>query len=152
MKLEFSAGGIIFCQNANSYQFVLILDQYGQWTFPKGHIEKEEKPETAALREIEEEVGIKKVVRTDLIEKIDYWFKFNDELIHKFVYMFLVEIKEKIKLRPQLAEITAAEWFSPEELVKNLGYKKDNLSLIKKAFDRLEIKIPISVEENPKKA
>ena len=149
--MEFSAGGVIYTYVDGICQFVLILDQYGEWTFPKGHIEQREKPLAAALREVQEEVGISEITQSELIEKIDYWFKFEEELIHKFVYMFLMEAPERSKLVPQLAEIRAAEWFNPEEIVEKLGYRKDSLSLVRKIFEKLSIATPVPVEGDSRK-
>jgi len=38
---------------------LLIKNPSGVWTFPKGLVERGEKPEDAAVREVEEETGIK---------------------------------------------------------------------------------------------
>ena len=45
LRFEFSAGGIIYRKNNGQFEFALILDSFGKWTIPKGHIEKKEKPE-----------------------------------------------------------------------------------------------------------
>ena len=138
MKLEFSAGGIIYKYDGQEFSFVLILDSFGKWTFPKGHIEKGEKPELAAQREVGEEVGIKNLKVIKLIDKIDYWFKDKDELIHKFVYYFLMEAPKDAKLKPQVTEIQDGRWFSPKDAIKILDYKKDSEGLLKKAFAELK--------------
>ncbi len=141
MKLEFSAGGIIYKKIGNSFSFGLILDSYGRWTFPKGHIEKGEKPETAAKRETIEEIGIKNIKVVKLLDKIDYWFKLNKETYHKYVYFFLIEAPSKVRLRPQTVEIKDARWFSPQEAKAVLGYKKDSLGILQKAFEELKIMV-----------
>ena len=56
MASEVSAGGIVFKQDPE-LQFLMILDGYGRWTFPKGGVEAGETPAQAAVREIEEETG-----------------------------------------------------------------------------------------------
>ncbi len=138
MKLEFSAGGIIFKKEGKDYNFALILDSYGKWTFPKGQIEKGEKPEMAAVREVSEEIGLKDLKVIKLLDKIDYWFKDKTELVHKFVYYFLMEASEKTKLKPQIQEIKAVRWFTPKKALEVLGYKKDSEELLKKAIKELK--------------
>ncbi|MFA6493334.1 MAG: NUDIX domain-containing protein [Patescibacteria group bacterium] len=139
MKFEFSAGGIVYKQENDEFLFALILDSYNKWTFPKGKIEKKEKPEMAALREVGEELGIEdklKVIK--LVDKIDYWFKKDGELIHKFVYFYLMEASKETNLSYQKEEINDAQWIGEKEVIKLLGYRKDDLPLFKKALATLK--------------
>jgi len=138
MKFEFSAGGIIFKKEGKKILIALILDSYDKWTFPKGHIEKGEKPEVAAVREAGEETGLRKLKVVKLLDKIDYWFKQKGELFHKFVYFYLMNAPSTAKLSPQISEIKKAEWRSLDETIKRLGYKED-LELLKKAVLILKI-------------
>lgn len=139
MKLEFTAGGIIYSCKNNKFQLVLIKDSYDKWTFPKGHIEKHEKPEAAAIREISEEIGVEDLTIIKTLDKIDYWFKLNNQTYHKYVYYFLIEAPWKTKLMPQLSEINDARWFSPQDALNKLDYKKDSLKLLESAFKELKI-------------
>lgn len=139
--MEFSAGGLVFRKINEKIEFALILDLNEEWTIPKGHIEKGEEPEQAALRETEEEIGLKDLEIKDMLEKIDYWFKFNDVLIHKFVYFYLMEASGDTNLVPQLSEIKDAQWFSPEKAYEIAGYPKQNQTLILKACQIQGIKL-----------
>lgn len=136
--MEFSAGGIVYKKETDQIKILLILDSYGKWTFPKGHIEKKEKPEVAALREVQEETGLENLQIEKLVKKIDYWFKLNDELIHKFVYFYLMQISNEAKITIQTEEIADAKWFQPEDALKTIGYKED-IKLIKEVLDLLHI-------------
>jgi 8-oxo-dGTP diphosphatase len=139
MTFEFSAGAILYKKEQKQFYFALILDSYGRWTFPKGHLEKGEKPEKAARRELAEEIGVKDPKIIKLLEKIDYWFKLEGQLIHKFVYFYLMEAPPGTKLSPQETEIKEARWFEPQAAAAILGYKKDSLPALKKAFLKLKI-------------
>ena len=139
MKMEFSAGGVVYRRTDGGFKIALIIDTNDQWTFPKGHIEKGEKPVMAAVREIEEEIGLSQLQAGDLLEKSDYWFKFNDETIHKYVYFFLVEATSNEELVPQISEIKAAKWFSPEEALDIIGYKEQNQRILANAYEKLSI-------------
>lgn len=139
MKLEFSAGGVIYKKEGNEFQIALILTMDGEWSFPKGHIEPKEKPEEAAIRECEEETGLANLKIGEMLEKSDYWFKFEDTLIHKFVYFYLIEAEAGSKLSAQLTEITDAQWFSLDAAMEIIGYKKQNQSILTKAFTKLGI-------------
>ncbi len=53
-------GGIVLCRDTDSGpEFLLITAkrQPDHWVLPKGHIDGDEQPETAALRELTEETG-----------------------------------------------------------------------------------------------
>src|SRR3989344_8207077 len=58
MSQEKSAGAIIFTLKNNVIHYLLLHYPSGHWEFAKGHIEQGEKPEEAAIREIQEETGI----------------------------------------------------------------------------------------------
>ena len=64
MKLQFSAGGIVYKQQAKSDKrkanTLILVSQHSQhhgWVFPKGLIDDKETKEEAALREVKEETG-----------------------------------------------------------------------------------------------
>ena len=140
MKLEFSAGGVIYQKLKDDFQFLLILDSYDRWTFPKGHIEKDEKPEIAAKREIAEEVGLKNLKIIQKLAKNDYWFKDEKTFIHKYVYFYLMEAPPESTLKAQTEEIKDAKWFSYTEAQKTISYKKNTASILKKAYEILKNK------------
>ena len=138
MKLEFSAGGIVFRKREGQFEIALILDPYKKWTFPKGRIEKGEKPEEAAIREVGEEIGIENLKPIKLIDKIDYWFRREGELYHKYVYFFLLEAPLKAGLKHQKEEVLDAKWFNKNSALENVGYKKDDVPLLEESFKFLE--------------
>lgn len=61
-----------------------------EWCLPKGHLEDGETPEDAAVREIEEETGIRGRVVGSL-GTIDYWFSAEGRRVHKLVHHYLLE-------------------------------------------------------------
>ncbi|MEO0206907.1 MAG: NUDIX domain-containing protein, partial [candidate division WOR-3 bacterium] len=82
---------VTYDKDAN-YKF-LILKKKGSWEgwqFVQGAKEKDEEWETAVRREVKEETGLDciSVVKTDI--KAEYWFKWEGELVHKFLTFFLV--------------------------------------------------------------
>ena len=53
-----AAGCVVFTSCDTHLRVLIILDQYGKWTFPKGHLEPGERAPDAAIREVFEETGI----------------------------------------------------------------------------------------------
>ena len=56
---------------------------------PKGHLELDETPEQAAVREIAEETGIQGRI-VDGLGTIDYWFSVEGKRVHKHVHHYLL--------------------------------------------------------------
>lgn len=141
MKYESSAGGIIITEKPHSYWVLLLKDKSGNWTFPKGLIEKGEERSSAANREIVEEVGIKKLHLLAPLTPIEYFYKSEGELIKKKVYYYIFTSDEKEKMIPQREEgILDVAWFGWAEAELAIGYKKTNLPLLKEAKAKLDTK------------
>ena len=82
-KLETSAGGVVYRVHEGEPLFLLIRDSYRNWGFPKGHLEPEEPPEAAALREVREETGLDALNLDGAIETIDWFFRFRGRLVQR---------------------------------------------------------------------
>src|SRR3954466_3769882 len=107
---EVSAGGVVYRVEDGRPLFLLIRDSYRNWGFPKGHLEKREVPEAAALREVSEETGLTDLVLRGELAVIDWHFRFRGKLIHKICHFFLMESGET-STSPQRTEgITACRW------------------------------------------
>ena len=91
---ETSAGGLVVDRSDGAPRAALIgrVDRRGRllWSLPKGHLEAGETAEDAAVREVEEETGIRGRVLAAL-GTIDYWFVAEDRRIHKTVHHYLLE-------------------------------------------------------------
>jgi 8-oxo-dGTP pyrophosphatase MutT (NUDIX family) len=127
MKLEFSAGGIVV--KKQNGQDVILVSQHSQhhgWVFPKGligdHI-KDEKKEDTALREVEEETGVKgKIIRA--LSPVEYWYVFNGEQIKKTVYYFLMEFISG-DITKHDSEMENVEWLEKSGVEERLTYPSD---------------------------
>jgi len=95
-----------------------------QWGFPGGHIEPGETPEQAALREVEEETG----VRARLVRKLGdvrYVYTWEGERIFKVVSFFLLRYTSgRIgDLPPGMErEVAEARWLPLEDAPRLLAY------------------------------
>jgi 8-oxo-dGTP diphosphatase len=120
---EFSAGGVV--REGASLLMVKVKNLEGQvvWTFPKGHIERGEKAQETALREVEEETGYRCQIDQP-IERAQYWFQRDGRLIKKTVTWFLMKPLAKIG-QPDAEEILEVCWVPLEEAKKLAKYKSD---------------------------
>jgi 8-oxo-dGTP pyrophosphatase MutT (NUDIX family) len=103
-------------------RYLLIRDSYNNWGFPKGHLEGDESPAQAALRETAEETGLGNLVLHGPIRVIDWHFRFRGRHIHKYCHFFLFESPEG-DVCPQVDEgITACQWRPLGEALEILSY------------------------------
>ena len=58
MNLERSCGAIVFTKQNGQFLFVIVQEQAGTYSFPKGHMEGAETEHETARREIFEETGL----------------------------------------------------------------------------------------------
>lgn len=121
--IEVSAGGVVFRRDAELGVVVLLIrDAYGNWGFPKGHLEGTETPAEAARRETHEEAGLEGLVLHGPIRVIDWHFRFRGRSIHKYCHFFLFE-SEQGEACPQSAEgITECLWVPLEQAGARLSY------------------------------
>ena len=100
------------------------------WSFPKGHLEEGETAEMAAIREVEEETGIKAVV-VEPLGTVDFWFTAEDRRIHKTVHHFLMHAVGG-EARGDDREVLSAEWVELDRAAARLAYA-DERRLLHKA-------------------
>ena len=108
-----AAGGIV----QNEEKELLFIFRRGKWDLPKGKIEKNESPETAAAREIEEETGVKKLRRR---KKVGTTYHIYDEFGKHFLkishwYYFTCTGTQLLKAQ-SVEDITAVKWFKTKDI------------------------------------
>jgi 8-oxo-dGTP pyrophosphatase MutT (NUDIX family) len=126
MIKEFSAGGLISKDKKLLMILMKTINGNAVWTFPKGHIEENENPQTAALREVYEETG----VRCEIVDKKEffishYFFVRNKTKVEKKVYWYLMRPLEETQKILTPDEIEEVKWFEIDEALKISNYQSD---------------------------
>jgi 8-oxo-dGTP pyrophosphatase MutT (NUDIX family) len=120
--VETSAGGVIYRWCGRTAQVLLIRDRYQHWGFPKGHLEGAETAADAALREVEEETGLRQLRLGPRLQTIDWYFRFRGRLIHKYCHFYLIESPEGDTC-PQVEEgITECVWLDLPQAIEHISY------------------------------
>jgi ADP-ribose pyrophosphatase YjhB (NUDIX family) len=114
-KVIDAAGGLVKNKNA---QWLFIF-RHNKWDLPKGKLEKNEAITDAAIREVEEECGIKGLSIVKQIPSTYHIYFINSKAVLKRTYWFQMECADSSPLVPQLEEgITDVKWLSKGELKK----------------------------------
>jgi ADP-ribose pyrophosphatase YjhB (NUDIX family) len=126
MKKSKSAGGVVLSQFGN----IALVNQRGlTWSLPKGHIEEGETPLEAAIREIGEETGLKKLIYIKpLLTYKRYKIGLDglDDLSEqKTIYMFLFKVEGEPSLAPIDTDNPEAIWIPKEKVADTLTHPKD---------------------------
>ena len=124
MEKIIAAGGIVENEDAK----ILFQFRRGKWDLPKGKWDEGETIEECAVREVEEETGLKNINRKNLIGKTIHYYKENGKEIEKETYWYAMSIKGHQELIPQLEEgITALHWVGENEMQPYLSNTFDNI-------------------------
>ena len=140
VKRIFSAGGIVLRPQGydpvsstsetgsekNDGKWEVLVTQHSKhkgWDFPKGHLEVAESSEQAAVREVEEETGVK----AEIIEKIgqtQYFYWEEGVKVFKTVTYFLMKYLDGDPADHD-QEVADAGWFPLDEAETKLKFDTD---------------------------
>ncbi|MFA6277058.1 MAG: NUDIX domain-containing protein [Pedobacter sp.] len=105
-----AAGGLV--ENAKG-EFLFIF-RNKKWDLPKGKVERGEKIKVTAVREVEEECGVKIEKREERLCKTYHVYELGGKVILKRTNWYKMFVKGVPKLIPQKEEgITTASWVAP---------------------------------------
>ncbi len=127
IPVEQAAGGLVY----NPKGEILFIYRNGKWDLPKGGIEKNEKKKQAAIREVEEETGVRKLQIIEKIEKTYHIFKRGGKFKLKITHWYKMETSFDGKTKPQAKEgIEKAVWIQPKDIPALLENSYENIKLL----------------------
>ena len=112
-----AGGGIVYNQEGK----VLLIKRNGKWDLPKGKKEKGENIATCALREVEEETGVKKLLIQRFRTITYHIFKRDKQYFLKETYWYDMTTTYKKKLVPQTEEGIEKVCWKDEVTAKELA-------------------------------
>jgi 8-oxo-dGTP pyrophosphatase MutT (NUDIX family) len=126
-----------------SVEFKLVRTKGGaRWTFPKGHIEKGEKPWTAAKREALEEAGVRGQIESEPFAVFPTEKRTSDgQSVELMVAAYLMQVESENDPPEPGRDPT---WFPPDQAKQRLAenqrpqYQQAHARLVDEACKRLE--------------
>jgi 8-oxo-dGTP diphosphatase len=120
-RLVRAAGGVLLRGDVGTRVVALVhRPAYDDWSFPKGKLEADEDERTAAIREVEEETGL----RCDLDEDLGVVSYIDGRGRPKVVRYWRMTAPADAELAPA-HEIDRAEWVPLDEAEERLTYPHD---------------------------
>ena len=115
-----AAGGVVVRETDEGSEVLVVhRPRYDDWTFPKGKAEPGESDEDCALREVEEETGL----RCELDRELPDTSYVDAHGRQKRVrYWLMRPVAGELRF---LHEVDGAEWLSPEDAARRLSYARD---------------------------
>jgi 8-oxo-dGTP diphosphatase len=111
-----AAGGVVV---RDGKVLLVHRPRYDDWTLPKGKLDEGESFEDAALREVEEETGVRCTLRRELPGTM-----YMVGTRPKVVRYWLMEPEYEAPFEPN-DETDALRWLSPDEAKALLSYDRD---------------------------
>ncbi len=107
---------------------VLFIYRNNKWDLPKGKAESKETIDKTAIREVEEETGVKGLNITKPLEMTYHIFKRNGKHRIKITYWFEMKTDYEGLLSPQENEgITKVKWLNPKQITKAMENSYANI-------------------------
>jgi bis(5'-nucleosidyl)-tetraphosphatase len=119
-RSEHSAGVVVYMGEPR--EFLLLHYPSGHWDFPKGHVEAGETDLQAALREVQEETGIRTVeVHPGFLHTFEYYYKREGTTMRKSVSYFVGRVTAK---EVQVShEHRGFVWLPYEKAIERITYR-----------------------------
>lgn len=122
-----AGGGIV----ENEESKILFQFRRGKWDLPKGKLDEGESIEECAVREVEEETGLRNIQLGELIGVTTHYYKEKGVDIEKETHWFAMRVAGEQELVPQLEEdIMELRWVSENEVEDYLSNTFKNITEI----------------------
>ena len=114
-------GGVVWRQGDDGPEVLLVhRPKYDDWTFPKGKNEPREDDEACAVREVEEETGLRCALGRELPMTT-----YHDSLGRAKQVRYWVMTVESSQPREPDDEVDASEWLAVDAARERLSYGRD---------------------------
>lgn len=132
-KTIIAAGGLV----QNEFDEVLLIFRRGVWDMPKGKLDEGESIAECAVREVEEETGLRDVELGEFINHTyhDYFDKWTKKEVLKETHWYAMRIYGNQTLVPQAEEdIEEILWVNKDDLTNYMNNMHKNIIQVIQKF------------------
>ncbi len=127
MRSETSAGGIVYKKQGGNTLWLIVQNSTSKhWGFPKGLIADKQKEtmEQTALREVQEEGGVKAQIIKKIAPASTYTFYWQGKPVYKTVWYFLMRYLSGDP-KDHDWEVSEAKFVQADEVLNTLSFAND---------------------------
>ncbi len=129
--LIIAAGGLV----QNEKEEILLIFRKGKWDLPKGKLDKNEKLEDCAVREVGEETGLKNVQLIAPLIVTYHTYHEGSRFILKESHWYTMKVSGEQQLIPQTEEeITEIKWVKMDDLPPYFEKSYPSIADVLKSF------------------
>ncbi|CAN5173153.1 hypothetical protein BH23GEM2_BH23GEM2_04110 [soil metagenome] len=119
---------MVYRKRAGRVDVALIsVGEPPRWQLPKGLVDRGEKPEDTAVREIREEAGVQATIVAPL-DRIGYWYQRTEKgtrvRVRKFVHFYLLRYRSG-NVRQHDNEVLEARWVPLDDAGAMLAFASE---------------------------
>lgn len=121
---DHAAGVVVCAKEKNGWHVALILDPFGKWTVPKSTLGENEISKDAALRAVEEELGLTDVTILKAIGEHTHKVHKPKEDVRERLVLYFAGRTKKAPLKAQKKEgVKDAQWFAVDDIPEGALYE-----------------------------
>ncbi len=118
-----TAGGGYVIRDGKKEPEVLMIYRRGVWDLPKGKLDDGESIEECALREVREEVGIKKLFMKGKLGNTVHGYSRKNKYKVKTTHWYQMETPEREFTPQEEEDIEAVKWVPWSKAISRIGYE-----------------------------
>ena len=136
MKREKSCGAVVYKKENDTLYYLIIKQNKGHVSFPKGHVEGDETNEKTAIREIKEETNIDVIIDKNF-KRVNTYSPYKGTIKDVFFYVGLATTDD---IKADKKEVDSVRWLKYEDALKVLTYDTDK-KILEKANNYVNSKV-----------
>ncbi|MBN4049304.1 NUDIX domain-containing protein, partial [bacterium AH-315-N14] len=127
MNIEKSCGAVIYRKLGEGFEFLAVKSKAnGHWSFPKGHMEKDESEKETARREVLEETGLSIILLDEFRTKIEY--QLTESALKEVIFFIGITSEQSVNIQQE--EIEEFRWLNYKEMLDLLTFENSKKILI----------------------